>query len=49
MNKWRFSPKKDYNANRLSSGLLQLTDGEGWLRMISPLVCDVLSFQGAIF
>ncbi len=27
MNKSRFSPKKDYNANRLTAGLLQLTDG----------------------
>ena len=27
MNKWRFSPKKDYNANRVTAGLLQLTDG----------------------
>ncbi|KAK2167645.1 hypothetical protein NP493_1267g00011 [Ridgeia piscesae] len=26
MNKLRFSPKKDYNANRLSSGLLQLSE-----------------------
>ncbi|XP_064382402.1 mini-chromosome maintenance complex-binding protein-like isoform X2 [Halichondria panicea] len=27
MNKSRFSPKKDYHANRLTAGLLQLTDG----------------------
>ena len=28
MNNWRFSPKKDYTANRLLAGILQLTDGK---------------------
>jgi hypothetical protein len=36
MNKWKFSPKKDYNANRLTSGLLQLADGK-----MADLVCEV--------
>ena len=28
MNKWTFTPKKDYNANRLTAGLLQLSHGK---------------------
>ena len=28
MNNWWFSPKKDYAANRLLAGILQLTDGK---------------------
>ena len=27
MNSWKFTPKKDYSANRLLAGVLQLTDG----------------------
>lgn len=28
MNRWRFSPRKDYSANRLVAGVLQLSEGK---------------------
>ena len=39
MNKWKFSPKKDYSANRLTAGLLQLTDGK--MMAEGSLACDI--------
>lgn len=46
MNKWKFSPKKDYNANRLTAGLLQLTDGKELAE--TSLVCRVITeFPGS--
>ena len=37
MNKSRFSPKKDYHANRLTAGLLQLTDGNELVMFEVPI------------